>query len=116
VIEPRKIVFHQETTFGEMGTRADKPSIRVAASAVVSNPFAGRFVQDLAELFDLGGSLGERLVGKLTELLGDPVVSYGKAAIVGVNGEFEHGGALLHPKLGRPMRAAIGEHRSVTWR
>jgi hypothetical protein len=113
MIEPRKIIFYQETIFSEMDTRADKPSVRVAASAVVSNPFAGRFVQDLSELFDLGGSLGERLAGKLTELVGAPVVSYGKAAIVGVNGEFEHGGALLHPKLGRPMRAAIGGGKAV---
>ena len=113
MIEPRKIIFYQETIFSEMDTRADKPSVRVAASAVVSNPIAGRFVQDLSELFDLGGSLGERLAGKLTELVGAPVVSYGKAAIVGVNGEFEHGGALLHPKLGRPMRAAIGGGKAV---
>ena len=55
VIEPRKIVFQQETTFGEMGTAADKPNFRAAAAAVVSNPFAGRFVQDLSELFDLSG-------------------------------------------------------------
>ena len=113
MIEPRKLIFHQETIFGEMDARADKPSIRVAASAVVSNPFAGRFVQDLSELFDLGGALGEQLSGKLTELAGAPIVSYGKAAIVGVNGEFEHGGALLHPKLGRPMRAAIGGGKAV---
>jgi Amino acid synthesis len=113
VIEPRKIIFHQETIFGEMDTRADKPNLRAAAAAVVSNPFAGRFVQDLSELFDLGASLGDRLVGQLTELLGAPVVSYGKAAIVGVNGEFEHGGALLHPKLGKPMRAAIGGGKAV---
>ena len=113
MIETRKIVFHQETIFGEMDTLAEKPSIRVAASAVVPNPFAGRFVQDLSALFDLGGSLGERLAGKLTELVDAPVVSYGKAAIVGVNGEFEHGGALLHPKLGQPMRAAIGGGKAV---
>ena len=113
MIEPRKLIFHQETIFGEMDTRTDKPSTRVAASAVVSNPFAGRFVQDLSELFDLGGALGEQLAGKLTELAGAPIVSYGKAAIVGVNGEFEHGGALLHPKLGRPMRAAIGGGKAV---
>ena len=92
MIEPRKLIFHQETIFGEMDARADKPSIRVAASAVDSNPFAGRFVQDLSELFDLGGALGEQLSGKLTELAGAPIVSVGKAAILGGNGEFELGG------------------------
>jgi len=76
--------------------------------AVVQNPFAGRFVDDLSPLFDLGGQLGERLMDDAVAQLGGLPVSYGKAAIVGVNGDLEHGGAMIHPKLGKPMRAAVG--------
>ena len=111
--EPRKIIYQQETVYSEMGVAGARPVVRAAAMAVVANPFAGRHVDDLGELFDLGGALGERLVGRLTELLGGPVVSYGKATIVGANGEFEHGGAMIHPKLGRPMRAAIGGGKAL---
>ncbi len=113
MLEPRKILLFQETTFSELGQAAARPVIRVAAAAVLSNPFAARFVDDLSELFDTGGSLGETLMEKLMPLLDNPVVSYGKAAVVGENGEFEHGGALLHPKLGKPMRAAIGGGKAV---
>ena len=70
-------------------------------------------MDDLSELFDAGGVLGESLADQLMPLLDGPVVSYGKAAVVGTGGEFEHGGALLHPKLGKPMRAAIGGGEAV---
>ena len=81
---------------------------RVAAIAVVQNPVAGGFVQDLSQLFDIGGQLGEMLMSRTVGMLAQPPVSYGKAAIVGVDGDMEHGGALIHPKLGKPMRAAVG--------
>ena len=113
MLEPRKILLFQETTLSEAGRVAARPVVRVAASVVLANPFAGRFVEDLADLFDTGGALGEELMGKLMRLLDGPVVSYGKAAVVGTSGEFEHGGALLHPKLGKPMRAAIGGGKAV---
>lgn len=111
--EPRKILLFQETTFSEGSRAATRPVVRVAAAAILLNPFAGRFVDDLSELFDAGGSLGAELVEKLMSLVDQPVVSYGKAAVVGTNGEFEHGGALLHPKLGKPMRAAIGGGKAL---
>ncbi len=82
--------------------------VRIVTMAVVQNPFAGRFVDDLSPLFDLGGQLGERLMDDAVAQLGGLPVSYGKAAIVGVNGDLEHGGAMIHPKLGKPMRAAVG--------
>ena len=113
MLEPRKIILFQETTFSEMGRAAPKPIVRVAAAAVIPNPFAGRFIEDLSQLFDAGGALGEQLVEMLMPLLRAPVVSYGKAAVVGTSGEFEHGGALVHPKLGKPMRAAIGGGKAV---
>jgi hypothetical protein len=76
--------------------------------AVISNPFAGQFVEDLRPLFEAGAMLGERLMPELVKLLDGPAVSYGKGAVVGVAGEMEHGGACVHPMLGKPMRAAIG--------
>lgn len=89
------------------------PVTRVAALAVVRNPFAGRFVEDLSELFELGGTLGAEFAPQLVGLLPGPPVSYGKAAVVGVNGDMEHGGAMIHPRLGAPMRAAAGGGAAV---
>ncbi|MFP6699169.1 MAG: amino acid synthesis family protein [Alphaproteobacteria bacterium] len=88
--------------------RACDPIVRVVAIAVVQNPFAGQYVEDLSPLFDVSGDLGARLMGDAVAMLNGPPVSYGKAAIVGVAGDLEHGGAMIHPKLGKPMRAAVG--------
>lgn len=104
----RKIVVQRETLLAEAGTQAASPVTRVIAAAVFANPFAGRIAQDLSALFDLGAEIGARLVPQALAALAAPAVSYGKAALVGVNGDMEHGHALLHPKLGAPMRAAIG--------
>ena len=82
--------------------------VRIVTMAVIKNPFTGRFVDDLSLLFDLGGQLGEQLMDDAVAQLGRLPVSYGKATIVGVNGDLEHGGAMIHPKLGKPMRAAVG--------
>jgi hypothetical protein len=81
--------------------------------AVIRNPFAGQFVEDLKSLFEAGATLEENLMPQLVKLLDGPAVSYGKGAIVGVAGEMEHGGACVHPMLGKPMRAAIGGGRAV---
>jgi hypothetical protein len=109
----RKVVVLRERVFAELGEAAARPVTRVAALAVVANPFAGRFAADLEPLWRLGAELGERLMPELVALLGAPAVSYGKGAVVGVNGEAEHGGACVHPMLGRPMRAAIGGGEAV---
>jgi len=90
-----------------MGRTCD-PIVRVVAMAVVQNPFAGEYVEDLSPLFDVSGELGARLMADAVALLNGPPVSYGKAAIVGVAADLEHGGAMIHPKLGKPMRAAVG--------
>jgi hypothetical protein len=109
----RKVVMLREQVFGELGEAAPRPVTRVAALAVVANPFAGRFVANLEPLWRLGAKLGDSLMEELASLLRAPAVSYGKGAIVGVNGEAEHGGACVHPMLGRPMRAAIGGGKAV---
>ena len=105
----RKIVFVEERVLAEAGRAVARPVTRVAGIAVIQNPFAGQgHVEDLASLFDVGAKLGEALMPDVVRRLPHPATSYGKAAIVGVNGDFEHGGALIHPKLGKPMRAAVG--------
>lgn len=81
---------------------------RVAALAVLRNPFAGIDQDDLTEFFEYGAMLGAQLAAEAIAALGAPPVSYGKAAIVGAHGAAEHGAALLHPRLGKPARAAIG--------
>jgi len=104
----RKTLLIRETIEADGVGEVCDPIVRVAAVAVIRNPFAGRFVEDLSPLFDLGGQLGERLMDDAVGMLAGPPVSYGKAAIVGVAGDLEHGGAMIHPKLGKPMRAAVG--------
>ncbi|MEM7224145.1 MAG: amino acid synthesis family protein [Pseudomonadota bacterium] len=104
----RKTLFIKERVLAEAGKAAEVPVTRVAALAVLDNPFAGRFEQDLEALFDMGMQFGEALAATAVAMLERPAKAYGKAAIVGVNGDLEHAAALLHPKLGKPMRAACG--------
>jgi hypothetical protein len=93
--------------------RPIQPTIRRAWSAVViTNPQAGRFADDLADLIALGEDLGGILAARCIALLGvagTEVHSFGKAAVVGEDGELEHAAALLHPKMGAPVRAALGK-------
>ena len=112
-MDVRKIVMTKETILADGVGESCTPITRVVAVAVVRNPFAGRCEADLAPLFDLGGALGERLMDDAVAMLAGPPVSYGKAAIVGVAGDLEHGGAMIHPKLGKPMRAAVGGGKSL---
>lgn len=112
-MELRKVIQIVETVHAEAGGEAAAPVTRAAAVAVIPNPFSGRFVEDLTPLWDIGGRLGERLMADLVARLARPAVSYGKAALVGPLGDFEHGGALIHPKLGKPMRAAVGGGKAV---
>ena len=86
---------------------------KAAAVAVIENPFAGKFVNDLTPLIDAGEELGALLAKKATEALGAPAESYGKAAVVGEGGAYEHAAALLHPKLGAPLRAAVGGGKAI---
>src|SRR5688572_1530902 len=112
-MEIRKIVMLRETLYADGGRKAAQPASHAVAIAVLENPFVGRFVEDLSPLFDMGAELGERLMPELVRLLARPARAYSKAAIVGALGELEHGHALVHPKLGKPMRAAIGGGKAV---
>jgi hypothetical protein len=109
--EIRKIVIVLDETLSEMGRAIDPPTRRAAAVAVIRNPCAGRYVEDLSELAEvgeeLGGLLAERAVAALG-IAGSDAESYGKAAAVGENGELEHAAAILHPKLGAPVRRVLG--------
>jgi hypothetical protein len=102
----RKSLLYRETLASELGKVAARPVVRTLAMAVIRNPYAGRFVEDLTELFETGRAIGEQFMPELVALLRQAPVSYGKGAIVGINGEFEHGGACIHPMLGKPMRSA----------
>ncbi|WP_343716778.1 amino acid synthesis family protein [Inquilinus sp.] len=108
----RKIVTVVEETVTEMGRPVIPPTRRAAAVAVIENPFAGRYVDDLTELFEIGEELGALLAEKAVAALGidgPAAESYGKAAAVGENGELEHAAAILHPKLGTPVRKVLGK-------
>src|SRR4051794_13158371 len=109
----RKIITLREVIFSELGRETPRPVVRAVGIGVIRNPFAGRWAEDLRPLFEAGAALGERLMPELVRLLDGPPVSYGKGALVGVAGEMEHGGACVHPMLGRPMRAAIGGGQAV---
>jgi hypothetical protein len=94
----------------EMGQNVDPPARRAVAIAVIDNPYAGRYEAKLDALIEAGEELGALLGKRCVEALGiEPgdAQSYGKAAIVGEAGELEHAAAILHPKLGAPLRAAV---------
>jgi len=108
----RKIVTFVEETRTEMGKDVNPPTRRAAAVAVIENPFAGRYVDDLTELMEIGEELGALLTERAVAALGiagPSAESYGKAAAVGENGELEHAAAILHPKLGTPVRKTLGK-------
>ena len=106
----RKIAVWVEETHQEIGKQISPATRKAVAVAVISNPFAGRYVEDLTPLMDIGADLGGLLGDKCVAALGispDRAESYGKAVMVGENGELEHAAAILHPKLGAPLRKAV---------
>ncbi len=108
----RKILVSVEETCLEMGREVSPPIRRAIAAMVLKNPFAGRYVEDLSELIEASVPLGAELAARAIAALGipgDQVQSFGKAAIVGEDGELEHAAALLHPKMGAPVRSALGK-------
>lgn len=116
LLKLRKIVVQVEETHSDMGRPIDPPARKAIAAAVVENPYAGRYVEDLSPLYDLGAELGGLLASRAVEALGvapDDVDSYGKGAIIGLDGEIEHAAAILHPKFGAPVRAAVDHGNDI---
>lgn len=110
VAKIRKIVVVVEETAVEIGKAIDPPTRKAAALAVIENPFAGGYTEDLSDLMTVGEEMGALLGDRAVAALGvapSAIESYGKAAIVGEAGELEHAAAILHPKLGAPLRKAV---------
>lgn len=108
----RKIVTILDETHSEMGQPVAPAIRRAAAVAVIANPFAGKYQPDLSELIEIGEELGDLLGRRALQALsieGEAVQGYGKAAAVGEDGEYEHAAAILHPKLGAPLRKLLGK-------
>src|SRR5215467_13167997 len=106
----RKLATFVEETCTEMGRTVQPPTRRAAAVAVIENPCAGKYVEDLTALMEIGEELGQLLAERAVTALGiagPSSESYGKAAAVGENGELEHAAAILHPKLGAPVRKVL---------
>jgi len=114
-MEVRKVVTIIEDVFIEGEKKAAKPVRKVAAIAVIKNPYAGTYQEDLSPLIDYSEEIGKVISERAVEALGKDrkVDSYGKAAIVGERGELEHAAALLHPKLGTPLRSAVGGGKAI---
>lgn len=108
--EIRKTGVIVEETLRDAGRAVDPPTRKAAALAVIANPCAGRYVEDLGALVEIGAELGGMLGEMCVAALGirpGAAESFGKAAIVGENGEWEHAAAILHPRLGAPLRKAV---------
>ncbi len=108
----RKFVTSCEETLAEAGRPTDRVVRKAVCSVVITNPYAGRYVEDLALLEVWGAEISGQLAERALVALGVPageVTAYGKAAIVGYDGELEHAAALLHPQFGAPVRKVV-EH------
>lgn len=110
----RKLVTIVDETHQEQGRPVEPPLRRVAAAAVLENPLAGKYEEDLTLLVEEGERLGTLLASRAVDALGErPVESFGKAGIVGTDGELEHLAALLHPRMGGPVREGIGGGKAI---
>ncbi|MFN5811298.1 MAG: amino acid synthesis family protein [Burkholderiales bacterium] len=108
----RKIIVQVDEIHQDGGKAVHPPTRRALAMAVIDNPYVGRFCENLDELIDIGEELGGLLGERCVQALGIAPAqanSYGKAAVVGEGGELEHAAAILHPKLGAPLRVAVSQ-------
>ena len=112
-VQVRQRYLNVERIEVEAGQELPEPITKVVAAAVFVNPFARRYVDDLTPLYDVSEQLGAELAEAAVGQLPGPAESYGKGAIVGTGGELEHAAALLHPRLGAPLRAAVGGGKSI---
>lgn len=112
----RKFVTQLEEVHVEAGRTLDRPTRKVVVAAVLENPYADGYSEDLSELVAAGEQLGEELGRRALEVLGvkgNEVESFGKAALVGEDGELEHAAAVLHPKLGAGLRRVLGGGKAL---
>lgn len=109
----RKVQFMRETVFDDSRPGVRVPVTRVVGAAVLANAWCDALADDLGTIAALGEELASAMMPELLALLGSPAAAYGKAAIIGTRGQLEHGAALLHPQLGRPVRQAIGGGAAV---
>ena len=108
MIKIRKFVTIVEQVLSEMGQPADKPLRKVAIAAIFNNPYAGRYSEDLSELIEFNPPLGKMLAEQLLHVMGEPIESLGKGALIGLNGDAIHGNACLLGDFANPIRDAIG--------
>lgn len=109
-MDVRQILLFDQEVHREGGRRLAAPTRRVAAAALVHNPFAGGPpLDDFSELVDMSMRCGEILTQKIMQALGPlKPVGYGKAALVGLAGDLEHGAAMIHVRMGLAMRKGAG--------
>ena len=108
MIKVRKFVTFIEHVVEETGIEVDPPLRKVAVAAVVKNPYAGRFSEDVNDIVDESPALGRQMSQMLVEAMGEPVQSYGKSALAGTNGEVEHTHAFLTSVFANELREAVG--------
>ncbi len=116
LLDIRKIVIQLDETHREMGKTVSPASQKVTVAAVIDNPFSGQYIEDLEPLYDLGKEIGGLLAERGVQALGvkpDEVEAYGKGAIIGLDGEIEHAAAVLHPRFGGPVRAAVDHGNDI---
>ena len=110
--EIRKIVTFDEEILIEGFRKAETPLRMFAVAAVIENPWSGKYIEDLKpEILSIAPSLGEELTSRITNLVGggDKIEAYGKAGVVGLDGEIEHASALIHTlRFGNFYREAVG--------
>src|SRR5262245_56205437 len=113
MMEIRRTLIIKDTVNFEGGSPAIMPVTRVAACALVASPLSGVVTDDLEALIPFGAELGDYLIRTALDALPARPVSYGKAAIVGTAGDVEHAAAILHPRMGKRMRDAIGGGQAI---
>jgi hypothetical protein len=109
----RRLLVVRDTIYSEGGLPARRPITRVAACAIVHNPLAGILRDDVSELIPFGEELGALLAREAIAGLPQPPRAYGKAAIVGLDGDIEHAAAIIHPRMGQPIREVIGGGKAI---
>ena len=106
----RRIVIQIEEIHNEIGKTIDPPARKATVAAIIKNPYAGKYVENLEPLYDMGAEIGGLLAKKAVvgmDVEPAAIVSYGKGAIVGLDGEIEHAAAIMHPRFGKPVREAV---------